>query len=288
MKFNFNQFSLPGLVIPAVLVLASCGDIQQELRLEKNGSGSLEFMIDVGEMMGMAKSFEDMGSAQDTFSDDALPDTIVSPPEPPKDEMTLLMERITDPAHDRDFDTLISFITLMPDSIKEKEERTDLIEKMFVRIKSPAHSGDLVLGINMKFDNSQQLRDMISYMEKLNQSSDVLSGASPVSMDSKTFMVFDSDFKTGWIRIDTMLYTGFNEQMGMSSDSAMTSEDAGMMELMFGNSKIKSVVHVPGEVLSCTNPDAILTRDNRVIIEYPMMDVIKKGKIDGYTIQFKP
>ena len=61
-----------------------------------------------------------------------------------------------------------------------------------------------------------------------------------------------------------------------------------MIEMMFGNSKIKSVIHIPGEVLSCTNPNAILTKDNKVIVEYPMMDVIKKGKLDGYKVIFKP
>ena len=48
------------------------------------------------------------------------------------------------------------------------------------------------------------------------------------------------------------------------------------------------LIHVPGEVLSSTNPDAILTKDNKVMVEYQMMDVIRKGKIDGYTIFFKP
>lgn len=288
MKFNINLLTFSGLFIFILIGLTSCGDIQQDFYLQKDGSGSLETTIDIGELMGMAKSFEDMGSAQDTFSDDATPDTIVAPPEPPKDEMTMLMEKITDPAHDKDFDTLMSFLSVMTDSIKEKETRLDLVEKMFVRIKSPAYSGDLKIGILLKFDNSQQLRDMISYMEKLNQSSDMLSGASPVSMDSETFMVFDADMKAGWVRFDTLIYKGFNVQMGMSTDTTMTSEDLGMMELMFGNSKIKSLIQIPGEVISCTNPDAILTKDNKVILEYPMMDAIKKGKIDGFTIHFKP
>jgi len=76
--------------------------------------------------------------------------------------------------------------------------------------------------------------------------------------------------------------------MGMTSDSVMGSEEASMMEMMFGNSKIKSSIQVPGEVTSCTNKDAILTKDNRVLLEYKFMDVMKKGKIPGYTIYFTP
>jgi hypothetical protein len=286
MKLKSNFLTVAFMAIIVIMGLTSCGDIQQDLRLNKDGSGTLETMIDVGEFMSMAKGFEDMGSDQDTFSDDMAPDTIVTTPVE-KDAMSLLMEKITDPAHDRDFDTTMSFISIMPDSIKEKEKRLDLVEKMFVRMKSPANSADLTFGILIKFDNTGQLRELINHIENLNESSNVMSGSSPIGMDSETFMSFDADMKAGWIRVDTVLYKGFAEQMGMSSDST-GAEDMSMMEMLFGNSKIKSVIHVPGEVISCTNPDAILTKDNKVLVEYPMMDVIRKGKIDGYTIHFKP
>jgi len=62
----------------------------------------------------------------------------------------------------------------------------------------------------------------------------------------------------------------------------------GMMEMMFGSSKVRTIVHVPGEVISCTNKDAVITKDERVIIEYDLLDVIKKGKVEGFIIKFKP
>ncbi len=290
MKFHLNLFSLSGLVtaVAVTIGLASCGDIQQDLVLNKDGSGILENTIDVGELMGMAKGFEDMGSAQDTFSDDEMPDTMLTTPPTPKDAMTLLIEKITDPMHGEDFDTTISFLSTMPDSVKAKETRLDLVEKLFVRMKSPANSADLTIGILMKFDNAKQLRELVKYLETYNESSEMVSGAPPIGMDSESFLSFDMDMKAGWIRLDTVSYTGFTAQIGMSQDSAMSSEELGMIEMMFGNSKIKTVIHVPGEVISCTNPDAILTKDDKVMIEYPMMDVIRKGKIDGYTVYFKP
>ena len=283
-----KRIHLFGFGLLVMIFLTSCGDIRQDLKLNKDGSGVLETTIDVGELMNMARGLEDMGSDQDTFTDDFIIDTTTVTPDPPKDAMTLLMEKITDPAYDKDFDTMMSFLSIMPDSVREKEERPELAEKMFVSIKSPALSADLSFGIIMKFSNTKELRDLIDYMETLNQTSDVMANAGPVGMDSKTFMVFDSDMKAGWLRFDTVYYTGFVEQMGLPKDSLLNSEDMSMMEMMFGNSKIKSTIHVPGEVLSCTNPDAILTKDNKVIIEYPMMDVIRRGKIDGYTIYFKP
>lgn len=267
--------------------LTSCGDIQQDLRLNKDGSGSLETLIDAGELMTMAKGFEDMGSDQDTFSDDMVPDTIVADTAE-KNPMQLLMEKITDPSYPRDFDTVMSLASIMPDSVRQKETRMDLCEKIFVRLKSKANSANMAFGFLMMFNNTAHLKELINYMENLNQSSGMMSGAGPVNMDSEAFLTFDVNMKEGWIRIDTVKYSGFVQQMGMSQDSTISSEDMGMMEILFGNSKIKSVIHVPGEVISCTNPEAILTKDNKVMIEFPMMEVIRKGRIDGYTIYFKP
>lgn len=287
MKIQINNVLFAALACVLLGGLTSCGDIQQDLRLNKDGSGSLETLIDAGELMSMAKGFEDMGSDQDTFSDDMAPDTVVIDTTP-KEPMQLLMEKITDPSYPRDFDTLMSLVSIMPDSVRQKETRMDLCEKIFVRLKSKANSANMAFGFLMMFDNTAHLKELINYIENLNQSTGMMPASGPVNMDSETFLTFEANMQEGWIRIDTVKYSGFAQQMGMSQDSTISSEDMGMMEMLFGNSKIKSVIHVPGEVLSCTNPDAILTKDNKVMVEFPMMEVIRKGRIDGYTIYFKP
>lgn len=275
------------MIISLGITLASCGDVVQEMYLNKDGSGTLETTIDVGELIGMAKNFENMGSAQDTFSDDHIVDTVSIQPAVEKDAMTLLMERITDPAYDQDFDTLMSFLDIMPDSVRAKDTRPDLVQKMFFRVKSPANSGDLTFGVVAQFDNSAHLKEMVQHLNTFEQSPEMLAAA-PMGMESEFFMSFHADMETGVLTVDTVLYGGFSAQMGMSQDSTMSAEDLGMVEMMFGNSKIRSVIQIPGEVLSCTNPDAILTKDNKVIIEYPMMDVIRSGKLNGYKIVFTP
>jgi len=185
---------------------------------------------------------------------------------------------------------LISFLSIMPDSVKQKETRLDLVNKINLRLRSPAKSSSLIMGIVMNFDNKAQLDELVKYLETMDNTSTtgVLPSMGGGGMQSETFLVFDADMKAGWIRFDTVDYSGMAPEMGISSDSLMSSEDMGMMEMMFGNSKIKTVIQVPGEVISCTNKDAILTKDNKVIIENGFMDVRKKGKVPGYTIHFTP
>lgn len=293
MNIRQSFLSLAIMGILTMTILTSCGDIEQNLILNANGSGTLETSFDIGEMMGMMKGMGEMGDLQNddvTISTGEPLDTTVAAPEEPKDPMELIIEKVTDPSYNRDFDTLISFISIMPDSVKQKETRMDLVSKINLRMRSPASSSSLIMGVVMNFDNKAQLDEMVKYMETMDNSSS--SGMLPAmgggGMQSETFMVFDADMKAGWITVDTTDYSGMAPEMGMSGDSLMSSENMGMMEMMFGNSKIKSVIHVPGEVISCSNKDAILTKDNKVIIEYSLMEALKKGKVPGYTINFTP
>lgn len=293
MNIRQSFLSLAIMGILTMTVLTSCGDIEQHLILNANGSGTLETSFDIGEMMGMMKGMGEMGDLQNddvTLSTGEPSDTTVSAPEEPKDPMELLIEKVTDPAYNRDFDTLISFISIMPDSVKQKETRMDLVGKINLRMRSPASSSSLIMGVVMNFDNKAQLDELVKYIETMDNtsSSGMLPAMGGGGMQSETFMVFDADMKAGWITVDTTDYSGMAPEMGMSGDSLMSSENMGMMEMMFGNSKIKSVIHVPGEVISCSNKDAILTKDNKVIIEYSFMEALKKGKVPGYTINFTP
>ena len=275
-----------------IIGLSSCGDIEQNLVVNADGSGSLETTFDVGEMMSMVKGMGDMGSLTNedvTISGGQQADTTAIEPEEVKDPMQTIIDKVTDPAYAHDFDTMMSFVDIMPDSIREKQKNLDLLRKINIRLQSPANSASLKMGLVMNFANTAQLNEMIQYLETFDDSTstEIVPGMGG-GMQSETFLVFDADLKAGWIKIDSVDYSAMGLEMGMSGDSTMTSEEMGMMEMMFGNSKIKSSIKVPGEVTSCTNKDAILTKDNRVLLEYSFLDVIKKGKIPGYTIYFTP
>ena len=284
----------------SVFALTSCGDIRQDLTLNSNGSGTLETTFDLGEMMSMLQGFEDMTPVDEMEETGDEPIDIEKPTEPEtdpaeempeeeKDPMQQLIDKVTDPAYPQDFDTLIAFTSIMPDSVRKADKRMDLAEKLKLRITSPANSASMAFGIVMDFDSPAQLKELVAYMESMdNNTTGLVPNAGTGGIQSESFMVFEADMKAGWIRFDDVDYSEMAGEFGMSGDSTLSDEDLGMMEMMFGNSKIKSVVHVPGEVTSCTNPNAIITKDDKVIVEYGMMDVLRQKKIPGYQINFKP
>ena len=286
-----------------ILTMTSCGDIQSEIYIHPDGSGKMEASFDLGEMMSMMKGFSDMGMGDDTTSDDAImedkelnqdmpEDTIVTLPPPAKDPMEAIMEKVTDPNYPLDFDTLISFMSIMPDSVKETISRPDLVNKMAIRMKSPALSSDLTIGIVINYDSRKQLDDIINHLDTMNGAQNVMPGGMSGGFNKEAFNMYEADLAAGWIKFDSVSYAGLTSEMGMGmgmpGDSTMGGEEMGMMEMMFGSSKIRTIIHVPGEVISCTNKDAIITKDDRVIIEYDFLDVLKKGSLAGYTIHFKP
>lgn len=289
MNIRRSLLSYGTIGVLALFGLTSCGDIEQNLTIKPDGSGTLETSFDIGEMMSMIKGFGDAGMEDVTISSDQEVDTALVTPEKIKDPMELLMDKVTDPSYDKDFDTTMSILSIMPDSVKQKDTRPELTKKLNIRMKSPANSSDLTIGLLMNFDNQAQLKELVKYMETMdNASSSVMASAGPGGMQAENFLVFVADLNAGWIRFDSVDYTGMATEFGMSSDSLMSGEDMGMLEMMLGGTKIKSIIHVPGEVTSCTNKEAIITKDNKVMVEYGLMDAIKKGKIPGYTIHFKP
>lgn len=288
MKMNAHWISQLIAFTLCIIGLSSCGDLQQDLYLKADGSGTLETTFDMGEFMSMMGELDGLSPDQDTLTDDHAPDTISTNPPTQKDVMTLFIETISNPEHTVDVDTIMPLISLMPDSIRQKETRLDIAEKIDVRLRSPANSANVSVGILMDFENKIQLEEMIEYFQTMDQGTGMIGNSSPMSMESESFLSFDMNLKEGWIKIDTMSYGKVVSEFGISQDSSATGEDLGMMEMMFGNSKIRTVIHVPGEVLSCTNKNAILTKDNRVIVEFPFMDAINKGQLDGFTIAFAP
>ncbi|MBK9984631.1 MAG: hypothetical protein IPP15_20080 [Saprospiraceae bacterium] len=289
MKLLSKLASLSALILISLLSLTSCGDIISDLKINPDGSGSLETTFDVGDLMSMAKGFQGMGTDSTGSTDDTMAvTTIVEPDTAAKDPMKLLIEKVTDPAYDRDVDTLMSILSIMPDSVKSKQTNLDLANKLSLRLVSPAKSANLKIGIVANFDNSKQLKEIMEYMESLNDKPEMMASAGPMGFQTKSFLLFDADMKSGQINVSPIDYGSVSAQFGMSQDSTSSSENIGMLQMMFGNSKIKSVIQVPGEVLSCSNPDAILTKDNKVLLEYNFMDVINKGSIEGFTIHFQP
>ena len=293
MKIKFSHLLHVAMITGSVVLLSSCGDIQQDLYLKADGSGKLEASFEVGEMMSMMKGFDDVNVSDVTLEAGAAPDSIIQDPMIKKDPMDALMERITDPAHNVDFDTLISLLSIMPDSVKAKQKNTDLLKTTFMRIQSPANSDELTMGVVIDFKNEQHLHDIIHFLDTMDNSAMTMSAGGPAGgggFPKETMLTFHADMKSGLIRVDTTDFGNVTAEMGMGmpGDSLMGGEDMGMMEMMFGNSKIRSVIHVPGEVLSCSNKDAILTKDNRVIVEHEFMEVIETGKVPGYEIRFTP
>jgi hypothetical protein len=274
----------------ALISLSSCGDFQHEIVIHPDGSGTIEASFDLGEMMSMMKGFDDAGVPDDTISDDDIHEdtSTMLEPEKAKDPMQQIMDKVTDPNYAQEFDTLLSFAQIMPDSVITKETRMDLVNRFSMHMKSPANSSDLTIGLMIKYDNLKQLHEITNYLDTFSSQEKVMPGMMGGGINKSTFYLYDADLKEGWIRFDSMDYSSFNTEMGMTSDSTSGSEDLGMMQMMFGNSKIRTIVHVPGEVKSCTNKDAVITKDDQVIIEYDFLDVLKKGKVEGFTIKFKP
>ena len=179
------------LAICSIFGLTGCGDIISDLQINPDGSGKLETTFDVGDLMSMAKGFQGMGTDSTNFTDDTIHEPVIVAPDTSSDPMKLFIEKITDPSYARDVDTLMSIESIMPDSIKTKQPHPEFTKKLSLRVVSPANSPNLTIGIVANFDNPGQLKEMMEYMEKLNDKPDMMAGAGPMGFQTKSFLLFE-------------------------------------------------------------------------------------------------
>lgn len=271
-----------------ISLLSSCGDFQQELILNANGSGRLETSFDMGEMMSMVKGFEEMAPSEDSVFTKVEDKELSTETESTKDPMEAIIEKVTNPEYAHEFDTMMSFQTIVPDSIKKDvKDYNKYAPHIKIRVKSPANSEKLVVGLVSEFKDEKHLQELHKFLAGLDaNTTSIVPGAGAGSLQTESFLSYTSDLKAGWITIDSMDYSSMASEMMMSPDG--NKEDESMMEMLFGSSKIRTIIHVPGEVQSCTYSGAILTKDNRVIVEFPLMTALKTGYTPSFTIRFTP
>ena len=243
-----DRLSCTGLYFIAALLffgLTSCGNLEQNLVINADGSGTLETSIDLGEMMSMMEGLGDMGDminedvtiSGDTETEQIINDTLfhedseMKAMDESKDPMDAIMEKITDPDFDQDYDTLIAIMSIMPDSVRAKETRPDLLEHVHLRIRSEASSSSLVMGIVINYSDPGHLQEIVNHLGTIEGGSQSMMPGDGGGLSPESFLVYEADLKDGWIRFDSIDYSSFAGEMGLADDSGEESEDLAMLEM---------------------------------------------------------
>jgi len=254
-------------IILASLFLCSCGDMTEELHLEKDGSGKWKYHMDLSntiQMMGMMGGM--MGDSLDVNPDDLWNE--------------LGADKI---------DTIMDLTSGMTAEQLSKLDNPEYLDNIELRMQGDKKNETLFLNMAFDFDSFEHLDGIFKEMNKLSdegsqdqtamlsQMSNMFTGGNVseiYSFDKKKFIkkaVDNSEMDMGNLLGD----------MGEEGD-----EMAGMMEMFFAGNKVTTIYHFPFKVTSVSNDEAEID-ENTVTIERDFKEYLEKGNNEEVIVKFK-
>lgn len=262
---NFKMFFW---AFVASMFLCSCGDMTEELYLEKDGSGKWEYKMDLGSTIEMISM---MGGMMGDSTQQVNPDDLWK---------ELGSEKI---------DTMINMGASMTPEQLAKLEHPEYLDKIKINLKGDKSEKSLFFNMAFDFDSFEQLDAIFKEMEKMSeespqdqaammgQATNFFTGggvAEIYSFDKKKFV------KKAVEKADEGLNDLFGE-MGAGGDDI-----SGMMEMFMGGNKVTTIYHFPHKVKSVSNEDAKID-GNTVTIKQDFKEYLEKGNSEQLTVKFK-
>jgi len=275
----------------ALIMLASCADYNNDIYINEDGSGKVTMSYDASEMMGMLEMMKGMEDSDSEPEDDNNEEPAMEGGDDPEDIMSNFMSSMTSesgPSLGTDMDTTINFYNEMPDSIKSKLSKPELFKKVNISILSNKAAAKMVMSMDLSYDNMEELEEMYSEMSKLNNGEDEISQSIKTLRELKRN--YELDLETGEVILPEQDFDGdMSELMGPEQgmgDEEMGEEAMAMMNMMLGEAGIVTTLHLPGAVLSCDDPNAII-EGKAITIKELYSDLMTEKKMKKRVIKFE-
>lgn len=254
------------ILILLVFSICSCGDLTQEMWLEKDGSGSVHLSYNVGELMGLFLMMDQMSESTDSMK---LGTT---------DVLTSILSDLQ--IEGNKADTTISFYDL---ALEEKDQpvNREELKNILLNIKADRDEETLVMKLIVNFDNFKHLEEIVRSIpvDEENLETDPL-GELP---DLGQILSFDrQNFK---IASYTRPQMNVEETVPLT-DSLQSDELKFDLTEMMDMGNIISIYHFPYKIKTCTDDNAMI-QGKTMTIKRPLSDLQKKKSFPGLTVGFK-
>ncbi len=266
------------------IIASSCSDYENNIYINEDGSGKVTMRYDASEMLSMMEMMKGIeeGTEQENKEQDMNEEMDIE-----ADGLGAIMDGLGNPSNMKDIDSTFTFYDVMPDSLMQAVEDPELLKKVSMTINTNKTNMTAIMGMDMQYDNLDQLQDIFETMKVLGDNTD--SEESKLGNFKELIRNYDADLKKGIVILPEQDFSGDlggdmgNEDIDFSN---MSEEEAGMMQMMFGNSGFVTTLHLPGEVISCDDAEATI-EGNTVTIRDDYMTLMKDQKMKARTVKYK-
>ena len=236
-----------------VLFMTSCSDFENNMMkgMEDEGEEESEEDIDDGDIMSM-------------------------------------LDGLGNPSNLKDIDSTFTFYEVMPDSVKTTIDNPELLKNVSMTINTNKSDMTAVMGLEVRYKSLDELEDIFGTLKAMGDNPDEEGN----QMDSFKELIrdYEADLKNGIITLPEQDFSGDFGDNGMEDEEIdfenMSEEEAGMMQMMLGESGYVTTIHLPGNVISCDDTNAII-EGNTVTIKDSYMTLMKDGIFNARTIKYE-
>lgn len=246
------------IFIVAFLVLTTVLSCQfsENIYINEDGSGKMEFSFDASEIMQMAG--DELGDKEEKRMDSTI--------------------------------VFKDFLEEKKDSIsklsKADQEKLKALENFTMNMMMDPETKEMKFDLITDFKNVNELQDMFAALNSMSN----LKGENGMNGPSKT-NPFSSFAGNGNSQVSYELKNNVFKRKAIVKDTALlrqANDSLSEMAMMFGSSKYKLNYHFPRKVKSVSNKDAMLSQDGKtVIIEYNFMDFIKTPELLNIEVELE-
>lgn len=283
-----------------IFILSSC-NIQYEKKFMANESGQEIFKMDMGGLMGMGKmlgeSVDDNGEINEQKLEEQIEENLN------EEEMIKMMESeeevedfslndlFGNPDIKEDMDSTMNVYEVMGDSLRNLPDAY-LMKNAFARIQSNKEREEMIISIGIDYKDQKHREQIRNALPQFMGSKKSKKSALPEDSDKIFGEMEQLDLKKGILIIPPQeLDDEMTQELGSpGEDEDMDLDDPEtkmMMEMMLGDSGVKSTYTVPGKI-EFTNDINAKIDGNTVTFFTPMIELLEMKEIPQKIIKFKP
>jgi len=282
------------------LLLTSCS-LDYETTLNKDGSGEESFEMDmsgIGQMAAMFEgAFEEYAedgeideeklgeNIDDHIDQDALEEMLEADP---KEDNFDISKIFTDPSSLPTQDTSFTIYEAMSDSLKGTPNAY-LMKLVTMGMNSDSINDEMRMSFHLKFKDQEERRkireEMPNYLGDGKENGDKNSSNLDITNNMMGEME-QIDFKKGVVIIPAM-NVKLDDEEEETPEEEDDDETKAMMAMMFGDSGVRQIYHLPGKIEFTSDPKAKID-GNTVVFFTPLIDVMESETIPKRVIKYTP
>lgn len=251
------KLSLNLLFFTCLIVMASCGEVREEITFDKDGSGTYEVSADIIPMMkkmmeSTAKLTVEDGETMDSAALAAKVDEMIWKDFP------------------GEIDSVISLDSKITPEMKNDPETMALVNKTTAYMRGSREEGFIKTGVKFSFDSSDEFMSFMNLIEENGQEG---KQDNPLGKTKTELIVTPKSF------IRTVEY--LNKQEEDPSD--------GMALLMLQDMSILTVLNFPGKIdkVDVTHYEIIEKSDRSVTLKFDMIKAMKSDAKSEIRVKLK-